>query len=175
VGCGESTIAQFLALSGADITGIDVDLGSISFAETAAKAFGAPIHFIHAPVESLIQHTQKYDVILALDVLETVPDAPKLLWVMKQLLAPGGLIIISHITRSPKAWFMHVFLSSIIYRRTHRHSGDVRRFHTPRQLGKLCQKVGLTLTNVQGMRLSTSKHRWKLSPHVDTRYLATAS
>jgi 2-polyprenyl-3-methyl-5-hydroxy-6-metoxy-1,4-benzoquinol methylase len=45
VGCGESPIGQFLALSGADITAIDRNPEAIAIAEAAAVSFGAPITF----------------------------------------------------------------------------------------------------------------------------------
>lgn len=174
-GCGASTIAEFLALSGAEITAIDKNPAQVAKAEASARAFGAPIQFIATPVESLVNTSQTFDVILALDLLEDAEDPAKLLWVLKQLLAPGGILILSHISRTPKAWFLHVFLSATIYRRTHRTARAMARFHTPRQLVAFCTKVGLTLTNIAGLRLSTSKQRWKLSPTADTRYMATAT
>lgn len=174
VGCGESTIAEFLALSGADITAIDADAAKLAKAEASAASFGAPITFLNTRPEKLLNSLQKFDVILALDVLEESADPAKMLWVLRQLLNPGGLIIISHISRTPLAWLYHVLFSSYIYGRTPRGSRSIWRFHTPAQLGRLCRRAGLRLGHIQGLRYSKSKQRWKNSHRIRPRYLATA-
>lgn len=173
VGCGESPIGQFLALSGADITAIDANPSVLAQAEAAAISFGAPITF-HAVGPEKLLNTSKFDIILALDVLEDAPDAAKLVWILRQILAPGGLIIFSHINRNPKAWLYHILLSSYVYGRTPRGSRAFGRFHKPQQLATLCHKVGLKLTHVQGLRFSLTKQVWKNSRNARTRYLATA-
>lgn|GEM_PF-1301048 len=174
VGCGESTIAEFLALSGAEITAIDKDAAALAKAEESAKAFGAPIHFMHTHVEKLINGLQKYDVILALDIMETAPQPAKLLWVLRQLLAPGGIIILSHINHTPKAWLLHIWLSGYVYARTRIGTRRWRRFHTPQRLAQLCRQAGLAMSQVQGLRFSLFEQRWELAAKPHTRYLAVA-
>lgn len=174
VGCGESPIGQFLALSGAEITAIDSDAKVLAAAEAAAVSFGAPITF-HAVGPEKLLNNRRFDIILALDVLEEAPEAAKLVWTLKQILAPGGLIIFSHINRRPRSWFMHVLLSSYIYGRTPRGSRRFSRFHTPAQLATLCKAVGLKVTHVQGMRFSFARQSWIFTNPPRTRYLAVAT
>lgn len=174
VGCGESTIAEFLALSGAEITAIDANPSLLAKAQASAASFGAPITFLNVGPERLLG-SHKFDVILALDVLEETPDPAKMVWMLKQLLAPGGLVVFSHINRTPRAWLYHVFLSGYIYGRTPRGSRSYWRFHTPRQLNQLCRHVGLHLSHIQGLRLSLRKQRWEKSLTTATRYLALAT
>ncbi len=173
VGCGESPIGQFLALSGADITAIDSDPKVVAQAEAAAISFGAPITF-HAVGPEKLLNTSKFDIILALDILEDAEDPAKLIWVLKQILAPGGLIIFSHINRNPKAWLYHILLSGYVYRRTQPGSRLFNRFHKPQQLASMCHKVGLKLTHVQGLKFSLKQQLWMTSHSARTRYLATA-
>lgn len=174
-GCGESTIAEFLALSGAEITAIDANAAALAKAKQSAEAFGAPITFVQARVETLINSQRKFDIILALDLLEDTREPEKMLWVLRQLLAPGGIIIFAGISRTFKAWLYHIVVSGYVYGRTAPGSRSLSRFHTPAQLVAMCHAVGLNLTNVQGLRFSFSKERWKLSGKPHTRYLATAT
>ncbi len=174
VGCGESPIGQFLALSGADITAIDDNPTVLAQAEAAAVSFGAPITF-HAVGPQKLLNTRKFDIILALDVLEDTPDPAKMVWMLKQILAPGGIIIFSHINHTFRAWLYHIVLSSYIYGRTPRGSRSFRRFHRPQQLATLCHKVGLQLTHVQGLKFSLKRQTWKISANMRTRYLAVAT
>ncbi|PZP39735.1 MAG: 3-demethylubiquinone-9 3-O-methyltransferase [Pseudomonas fluorescens] len=174
VGCGESPIGQFLALSGADITAIDEDPTVLAAAESAAVSFGAPITFHNVGPEKLL-NTSKFDIILALDVLEDSENAAKLVWVLKQILVPGGLIIFSHINRKPRSWFYHVFLSGYVYGRTPSRGRRFSRFHSPQLLDAMCRKVGLQLSDVQGLKFSIAKQCWLRSTSARTRYLAEAT
>jgi 2-polyprenyl-6-hydroxyphenyl methylase/3-demethylubiquinone-9 3-methyltransferase len=175
VGCGESTIAEFLALSGAEITAIDADASVLKQAVQSAESFGAPISFVRGKVENLLKSNQRFHLILALDILEDTPNPGKLIWVLKQLLAPGGLIIFSHISRTPRAWFYHIFLSGRVYGRTPAGSRAFSRFHTPAQLEHLCHAAGLQLSRLQGLRFSFTRQFWKFSSRRVTRYMATAT
>lgn len=174
VGCGESPIGQFLALSGADITAIDQNPEAIAIAEAAAVSFGAPITF-HAVGPDKLLNTKKFDIILALDLLEDTSDPAKLIWILRQILAPGGILIFSHIARTPRAWFYHILFSSYIYGRTPRGSRSYGRFHNPSVLALLCKRVGLKLRHVQHMRFSFSKQRWKFTSNKRSRYMAEAT
>lgn len=175
VGCGESTIAEYLSLSGAEITAIDPDLTVLEKARASALAFGAPITFVQTRAENLVRSSQKFNVILALDILEDTEDPDKLVWVLRQLLAPGGLIIFTTINRTFWAWWFHIFVSSFVYRRTTRKMGSFWRFYTPEQLRAVCKKAGLKLGNIQGLRFSLTKQKWKLASTPHTRYMATAT
>lgn len=174
VGCGESTIGEFLALSGADITAIDPNPESLKCAEKSAESFGAPIHFMQGKLEDLINSSSTYDVIIALDVLEEVADPKKFIWMLRRLLNPGGLIVLSSINRTWKAWFMHIFLSEYVYRRTPVGNRSYSRFFTPAQLAEVAAANGLKMANVQGLHFSMSSTAWELSPTgPDTRYIVT--
>ncbi len=174
VGCGESPIGQFLALSGADITAIDSNPGMVAAAEAAAITFGAPITF-HAVGPEKLLNTRRYDIILALDILEDSDDAAKLVWVLRQILAPGGLIIFSHINRRPRAWLYHILLSGYIYGRTKRNARHFKRFHTPAMLETLAQAAGLRITHIQGLRFSMARQAWVKAESPQPRYLAEAT
>lgn len=176
VGCGEATIAEFLALAGAEITAIDPNPAALAAAKASAEAFGAPVTFVRGRAEDLLRTGEKYDVILALDLLESVEDPARMVWVIRQLLAPGGIIVISAITRTWRAWFAHIFLSEYLYRRIPVGTRAYKRFFTPAQLAALCKGQGLHLENVQQLRFSSSRRSWVQSMPGSsraTRYLAT--
>jgi 2-polyprenyl-6-hydroxyphenyl methylase/3-demethylubiquinone-9 3-methyltransferase len=172
-GCGTSTIAEFLALSGAEITAIDPDATAIKQAQQSAEAFGAPITFMAARAEDLLPKAQRYHVILALDLLEDTPNDAKMLFTLHQLLVPGGLLIVSAINRTAKAWFLHIFLSVFIYGRSTRTLHSWRHFYAPATLQGLAAAQGFRLLGQQFLRFSSSRRRWKTTTTPDTRYLQT--
>ncbi|MDD9912652.1 MAG: methyltransferase domain-containing protein, partial [Alphaproteobacteria bacterium] len=62
VGCGASPINSFLALSGADVTALDIDEKILKEAQTYADSIGTPIRFIHGKIEELLKEETQYDV-----------------------------------------------------------------------------------------------------------------
>lgn len=174
VGCGSSTIGEFLALSGADITAVDPCTDALACAQASADAYGAPVTFLESKVENLLNSLPRYDVILALDLLEESPDASKMLWVLRQLLRPEGVIVFSLITRTPKAWLVHKFLSQYVYRRV-KNNRRYSQFFQPYQLADLAVQQGLVVTNIQGLKFSLTTQTWRLKATPDTRYMAMAT
>lgn len=173
-GCGESTVGEFLALSGAEIVAVEANRATLKKAQASAAAFGAPITFVAGKVENLLQGGGKFEVILALDLLEDVEEAGKVLWVLRQLLAADGILVFSCIKRTWRAWVYHVFLSAL-YGRTAWGSRRWRRFKNPDELAQLCAAAGLKLREVRNLRFSLSKQRWKMNDRRrGTRYMAYA-
>lgn len=173
IGCGVSSIGEFMALAGAEVSALDPDLPALNQAEEHAKNRGTPVTFIPGRVEDMLKHASKYDVVICMDVMEYVDHLDKFLWVMKQLVNPGGLIILSTISRTPWAWFYHIFLSEYIYHRTPRGSRTYKQFRTPEMLQQQLAKHGLVLENIQPLKFDPMRGQWH--PHTyGSRYLATA-
>jgi 2-polyprenyl-6-hydroxyphenyl methylase/3-demethylubiquinone-9 3-methyltransferase len=175
VGAGQGVIAEFLALSGATITALEANPTAFTSAKARAQAFGMEnMTLLRQTPESLLPSLQTFDVIVVTDALTGSANPAKLLWVLKQLLAPGGLLILSAIHRSPRAWVYHVLLGRRLYRRRPASQGPLN-FFTLFQLRQLCGRAGLTLSAVQGLRFSFLKQRWKKARTPQTRFLAIAT
>jgi 2-polyprenyl-6-hydroxyphenyl methylase/3-demethylubiquinone-9 3-methyltransferase len=170
IGCGVSPMSQFVALAGADVTAIDPNADALAHAKAAADAFGTPITFLQTKAEDLINTPQKYDVVLALDVLEEHADPKKLLWICRQLLKPDGLLLVSAITRTPWAWLIHVLLSSYIYGRVPAEKRGWRSLFTPHQLMTLAHGQGLAPRKIRWLRFHLRPARWEAAAK-GTRYL----
>ena len=175
IGCGTSTINTFMALSGADVTAVDPDRRALETAEKYAQNYGIDINFLNGKVESLVQSGEKYDVILCLDVLEYIDKPERFLWSLRQLLKSNGIIIFSAINRTPKAWFVHIFLSYYLLKRT---KEDPRRwefFYRPLKLREMMAGEHLAVKTIQGMIFDIENDEWRLYHEPDTRYLGTAT
>lgn len=173
VGCGLSRVGEFLVLSGADVTSLDLDESIIQDAKQIAQKYGTDITFIQGRIEDFIHAKGEYDVVLCLDILEYIADPQKFLWVLEKILEDNGVVIVSAISRNFWSWLIHVFISAYVLRRTPRGSRKYAYFYTPEQLGNLLSKVGLELVHQQGMDFSLPDEQWQLSKNIKTRYLAT--
>ncbi|MFZ5515970.1 MAG: class I SAM-dependent methyltransferase [Candidatus Zhuqueibacterota bacterium] len=91
VGCGEGGVLSVFENQGYACTGLEYSAERAQFArnETRGKS---PI--IHGDIQQF-SSSEKFDVILILDVIEHVPDKEAALNNMIRLLAPGGIIVVS--------------------------------------------------------------------------------
>lgn len=175
VGCGTAPVGCYMALAGADVTAIDPDRASLDAAKAYAESFGTPLNFLNLRAEQLLTNPTRYNIILALDVLAGHPQPGKLMWVLHQLLTPGGILVVGHTTRSLRAWLVHRLFSQIILKRTTLAAGgNWHTFHTPAQLGDLAQAAGLQAAGLTMLRYSINGVKWKSTQNrrLFTRFLA---
>jgi 2-polyprenyl-6-hydroxyphenyl methylase/3-demethylubiquinone-9 3-methyltransferase len=104
IGCGGGLVSVPIYNMGADVTGLDASENNIKTAKAYAKRKNLDIKFVHSEIESL-KSREKFDVILALEIVEHVSDYQLFLSQTVTHLKPGGLIIISTINRTPNRYY----------------------------------------------------------------------
>lgn len=175
IGCGTSQVAEFMVLSGGEVTALDVDKDVIESSVRRAEKYGADITFIEGRVEDLIHNDNCYDVVICLDLFEYIDNLDKFLWVVRRLLKPEGLLVFSAIKRTPFAWFVHIFLSGWVYKRTPRGSRKYAQFYNPDSMASILARQGLSVGHTQGLAFDLKDERWLLSDKISTRYLGVAA
>lgn len=95
VGCGTGRLlAVPLAELGFRVHGIDLDAGSIAAAKEAARGLGSA-NATFACCDVTAVDTGTFDVALCSEVLEHVPDYPRLFRLVVERVKPGGLVIVT--------------------------------------------------------------------------------
>jgi len=93
VGCGTGTTALILAEHVRLYTATDISEGMLGFARAKlAESPRANVSFIQSAADAKVSGAP-FDGIIASSLLHLVPDLPKTLWVLHDLLRPGGLLI----------------------------------------------------------------------------------
>ncbi len=93
-GCGTGTTACEIASAVKEVHGIDISSGMIELArEKANSANIENADFAQADIFDERYRAESFEVILAFNVLHTVPDPQRVVRRAHQLLKPGGLII----------------------------------------------------------------------------------
>lgn len=93
IGCGTGYGSNYLAENGVKIiTACDVDPSAISFARRHNPH--SNINFLEADVEKL-ELAEKYDVVVAFEVIEHLQQPEKLITIAKKSLKKGGFLILS--------------------------------------------------------------------------------
>lgn len=175
IGCGGGLVCEPLARLGAGVTGIDPGAESIEAAKAHAEAGGLEIDYQAATAEELAARGQSYDAVLLLEVVEHVPDVPALLKAIAPLVRPGGLMILSTLNRTLKAYALAIVGAEYILRWLPIGTHQWDRFVTPGELRSALAGAGLMLTDTTGMIYDPFADEWRLGRDTDVNYFATAT
>ena len=91
IGCGGGLASESLARLGAAIVGIDASEESVRVAELHAIGEGLDLRYRCAAPEDLVSEGQRFDIVLALEVVEHVADLDRFIQACAALRAPGAL------------------------------------------------------------------------------------
>ena len=114
IGCGGGLVCEPLARLGARATGIDPAAENIAAAKAHASAAGLDVAYEVATAEELAARGQSYDVVLLLEVVEHVPDVPVFIKTAAPLVKPGGMMILSTLNRTLKAYALAIVGAELI-------------------------------------------------------------
>lgn len=174
IGCGGGLVCEPLARLGAQVTGIDPGQETIEAAKAHASATGLDIDYEVATVEELAGRGETFDAVLLLEVVEHVPDVPNFLKIVAPLVKPEGLMILSTLNRTLKAYALAIVGAELILRWLPVGTHQWQRFVRPDELGTALTRAGLALTDTTGMIYDPLADEWRLGRDTDVNYFATA-
>ena len=91
VGCGGGILAESMATSGAEVTGIDLAKKSLTVARLHSLESGVKVNYEEISAEDFAnEHTGQFDVVTCMEMLEHVPDPAAIVHACGQMLKPGG-------------------------------------------------------------------------------------
>lgn len=174
IGCGGGLLSEPAARLGARVTGLDPASDSIAAARAHAAQQGLEIDYRAERAEDLIATGAAFDVVIAMEVVEHVPDVPAFIKVAARLVKPGGLMLLSTINRTMKSYALAIVGAEFILRwlpvGTHRWD----RFVTPDELSSACTGAGIIESARKGMIFNPLAGSWHLSQDTDVNYLMAA-
>jgi 2-polyprenyl-6-hydroxyphenyl methylase / 3-demethylubiquinone-9 3-methyltransferase len=146
-GCGGGLVAKTLAEAGAVVVGLDRSLGSLQVARRAAGPAAGLEAGSFDPVRGQLERLPfadgSFDVVVAADVLEHVPDLPAAVGEISRVLAPGGSLAFDTINRTFWAWFTVLWGAERVLRLVPRGTHDWRLLIRPDELDHLLRGAGL--------------------------------
>lgn len=175
IGCGGGLICEPLCRLGADVTGLDPGLENIEAARRHATAQGLAIDYRVGTVESLASTGAAFDVVVCLEVVEHVPDVAAFLATCGRLLRPGGVMLLSTINRTLKAYMLAIIGAEYVLRWLPVGTHQWDRFVTPDELSRHLAGAGLAPPRFSGMVYNPLADSWSLSGDTDVNYLAASA
>jgi len=175
IGCGGGLVAEPLTRLGASVTGIDPARETIAAAQAHADAAGLDITYDATTAETLADAKKRFDAVLLLEVVEHVPDVPAFLKRLAPLVAQDGVMILSTLNRTLKAYALAIVGAEYILRWLPTGTLLWDRFVTPDELHAGLTRAGLKPTDTTGMVYDPFDDVWSLSRDTGVNYFATAT
>ena len=173
VGCGGGLIAEPLRRLGGQVTGIDPGEETIAAAQAHAQTQGLDIDYRACRVEELVAAGERYDVTTCLEVIEHVPDPAAFLKACAASVRPGGLLIVSTISRTLKSYGLAIIAAERVLRWLPPGTHQWDRFVTPQELTEMARSCGLEAPRFSGIVYDPLRDRWFVSGDTDVNYIAS--
>ena len=174
IGCGGGLLAEPLARLGATVTGIDPTTASVATARRHAEEVGLEIAYEVATVEELAAAGRRFDLVVASEVVEHVPDAPGFLDAMAETVRPGGLAVLSTLSRTPASFLKAIVGAEYVLGWLPRGTHSWRRFLRPAELGRELRAAGLRPVHVSGIGYDGARDTFELTRAPSVNYLLAA-
>jgi 2-polyprenyl-6-hydroxyphenyl methylase/3-demethylubiquinone-9 3-methyltransferase len=174
IGCGGGLVCEPLTRLGGEVTGIDPAPENIAAAKAHAEAARLDITYRTATAEALAVSGAAFDVVLLLEVIEHVPDVPLFLKSVAPLVKPGGIMVLSTLNRTLKAYALAIIGAELILRWLPLGTHNWDRFVTPEELRGALRGAGLAYSDTTGMVYNPLADEWRLARDTDVNYFATA-
>ncbi|MEO8937134.1 MAG: bifunctional 2-polyprenyl-6-hydroxyphenol methylase/3-demethylubiquinol 3-O-methyltransferase UbiG [Burkholderiaceae bacterium] len=172
VGCGGGLMSEPLARLGAHVVGIDASRGNVAAARLHAATQVVPVEYRLGEPAQVLRDVERFDVVLALEVVEHVSDVPSFVATVAQHVAPGGLLFASTIDRTWKSFVFAIvgaeYLLQVLPHGTH----QWRRFVRPAELSAAVGQAGLQQIDLRGMRYLPVLHRASWCRNTRVNYMA---
>jgi 2-polyprenyl-6-hydroxyphenyl methylase/3-demethylubiquinone-9 3-methyltransferase len=176
IGCGGGILAESIAQSGADTTGIDLSEKALKVAELHALEVGANLSYRSISAEALAQEqAEQYDVVTCMEMLEHVPDPASVVRACAQLCKPGGKIFFSTLNRSPKSYLFAIIGAEYLLKLLPKGTHEYAKFIKPSELVAFTRQAGLEMIGMKGLSYNPLTQVYSLSDDVDVNYMIAVS
>lgn len=174
IGCGGGLLCEPMARLGAIVLGADPAPTSIEVARLHAAHGGLVIDYRTETAEQLAEAGERFDVILAMEVVEHVGDRDGFLRACSDMLVPGGLLFVATINRTPKAYALAIVAAERVLRWLPRGTHDYDKLVRPEELEISLHSAGLSVIHRTGVSYNPFSDSWGESADLDVNYMLFA-
>ena len=176
IGCGGGLICEPMARLGATVTGIDAAERNVAVARLHAAGQELAIDYRESTAEAMASGGAQFDIVLALEIVEHVSDVDLFLQSCGRLTKPGGLVFLSTLNRTAKAWALAIAGAEYALRWLPRGTHDWRKFLKPSELVRGLRRAGVEPQEIAGVVYSPLSRTWSLNRNdLDVNYMLYGS
>jgi len=174
IGCGGGILSEPLARLGAEVVGADPSSSNIEAAKLHAERGGLTIDYRVTAAEALADSAERFDVVLAMEVVEHVADVGLFVRRCAEMVKPGGLMVAATLNRTIKSFALAIVGAEYVLRWLPRGTHQWDKFVTPNELEIAMVQAGLRVSGETGVIYNPFADQWQLSSDLDVNYMLTA-
>ncbi|MFL6802667.1 MAG: bifunctional 2-polyprenyl-6-hydroxyphenol methylase/3-demethylubiquinol 3-O-methyltransferase UbiG [Xanthobacteraceae bacterium] len=174
IGCGAGVLSEPLARIGAAVVGADAAETSIEVAKRHAAGSGLDIDYRAVTAEVLADAGERFDIVLAMEVVEHVADVDLFVRRCAEMIKAGGLMIVATINRTLKSFALAIVGAESILRLLPRGTHHWDKLVRPDELETALEENGLKVVDERGVVLNIFTGEMQLSDDVDVNYMVVA-
>jgi 2-polyprenyl-6-hydroxyphenyl methylase / 3-demethylubiquinone-9 3-methyltransferase len=173
IGCGAGVLSEPLARMGAIVVGADPSAANIAAARLHAEQAGLTIDFRATTVGALADDGERFELVLAMEVVEHVADLSLFIEQCAEVVKPCGIIIAATINRTLKSFALAIVGAEYVLRWLPRGTHQWEKFVTPNELAAALELHGLTVVDESGVIYNLLTDRWQIASDMDVNYMMT--
>lgn len=173
IGCGAGLLCEPMARLGARVIGLDPSQANIAAARMHADRSHLLIDYRATTVEAM-DTRERFDIVLAMEVIEHVADLGLFLDRCSSLMKPAGLMVVSTLNRTMKSFALAIVGAEYILRWLPRGTHQWHKFVRPDELAEHLDRNRLDIAEQSGVVYSPFADRWSLSSDMDVNYMVIA-
>src|SRR5215813_10129041 len=172
LGCGGGLLSEPMSRLGAEVTGVDASARNVAVAAAHAERQALAITYRTGTAEAMAVSDTRFNIVLALEFVEHVADVELFLKSCGQLVKPGGLLFLSTLNRTAKAFALAIagaeYLLGWLPRGTH----DWRKFLKPAEVVNGLRRGGIDAQEIVGVVYSPLNRAWSINKRdLDVNYM----
>ena len=173
IGCGAGLLCEPFTRLGAQVIGVDPSASNIAAAKLHAEKGHLSIDYRCTTVEEM-DVRERFDIVLAMEVVEHVSDVGLFLSRCAAMLKPSGMMVVSTLNRNWKSFALAIVGAEYILRWLPRGTHQWEKFVTPGELARHLLDNKLVVSEESGVVYSPFADRWSLSSDMDVNYMVVA-
>jgi 2-polyprenyl-6-hydroxyphenyl methylase/3-demethylubiquinone-9 3-methyltransferase len=174
IGCGGGILSEPLARLGARVLGADPSQTNIEAAKLHAAAASIAVDYRATTAEALADEDERFDVVLAMEVVEHVADLALFIGRCAKMVGPGGLMITATLNRTLKSFALAILGAEYVLRWLPRGTHRWDKFVTPNELEAALEGQGLRVIDETGIVYNLLADRWEISSDTAVNYITVA-
>jgi 2-polyprenyl-6-hydroxyphenyl methylase/3-demethylubiquinone-9 3-methyltransferase len=175
IGCGGGILSEPLAKLGAAVVGVDPAARNIEIAAAHAQESGVAVDYRATTAEDLAGRGERFDVVLAMEVVEHVTDVSAFVATCATMVKPGGLMIGATLNRTMKSFALAIVGAEYILRWLPRGTHQWDKFVTPEEFENALEASDLDVIGERGVIYNVFADRWQPSSDMDVNYMIAAA
>jgi 2-polyprenyl-6-hydroxyphenyl methylase/3-demethylubiquinone-9 3-methyltransferase len=175
IGCGGGILSEPLARLGAAVVGADPSQANIAAGQLHAADAGVSVDYRATTAEALADEGERFDLVLAMEVVEHVADLDLFIRRCTEMVRPGGLMITATLNRTLKSFALAIVGAEYVLRWLPRGTHQWEKFITPDELEAALERHGLAVVDETGVIYDLLADRWRLSTDMDVNYMVVAA